>query len=192
MVLGGAENLNSIDEALAHLNKRKAVLGGVVLSGGEPCLYDALAELIAEIKRIGGTALRIKLDTNGMFPAVLEKLFSRREWKPDYIAMDLKLAPQRYSLLLPRESAAAFNPAEALTQSAALIRKSGIAHEFRSLNLPNGFFSEKDIKALAPLAGNSPWHIRPFQGWNCLDPAWDGILTTNSSSNELHTNQHEL
>jgi hypothetical protein len=63
---------------------------------------------------------------------------------------------------------------EALERSAALVRGSGIAHEFRSLSLPGPFFGPSDIEALRPLALSSPWHIRPFQKGNCLDPAWNG------------------
>ena len=172
------------------MKKRRSVLGGVVLSGGEPCLYGDLPELVKEIKKM---SLLVKLDTNGMLPAMLEKLFSRKETLPDYIALDLKLSPSRYSELIPAaaaENADTFNPAEALIKSAELIRESGINHEFRSLLLPSVlwpsipgssvseavyYFSEKDIQALTPLAGNSPWFFRPFQSGNCLDPAWNNL-----------------
>ena len=176
LVLGTAEGLIGIEEALAHIRKRRAVLGGVVLSGGEPCLWDGLPDLISEIKQIGspreGGSLEVKLDTNGMFPEMLEVLISREETRPDYIAVDLKIAPSRYSELLP-QGAVALALGDKLIQSAALIRSSGIAHEFRSLVLP--LITESDIEALAPLAGDSPWHFRPFRGGNCLDPAWDSM-----------------
>ena len=185
LVLGTAQDLIPLEEGLAHINKRKRVLGAVVLSGGEPCLYSGLGELIAEIKKTG---LLVKLDTNGTFPAVLQQLFSSKETCPDYIAMDLKLAPKRYVELLPEknnpgESAGALDPGEALIQSAALIRASGIigkarfTYEYRSLALPNGFFTITDLADLAPLTDSAPWIFRPFRGGNCLDPAWDEIST---------------
>ena len=172
---GGKEALVSLDEGLAHLQKRKKVLGGVVLSGGEPCIQDILPSLIAEIKKI---PLPVKLDTNGTLPAMLEKLFHREETCPDYIALDLKTAPSRYRELLPpgfAEGNAGNDPGNALAESAALIRASGIPHEYRSLSLPCGFFTEKDLEALAVLADDSPWRFRPFRGGGCLDPAWDGL-----------------
>ena len=173
LVTGGAEGLVSLEDAFAHLRKRRAVLGGVVLSGGEPCLQEELPRLVEEIKKL---KLRVKLDTNGTVPRMLEKLFSREETKPDYIALDLKIAPERYDELLPSPRPVhVSNPGEALVQSAALVRASGIAHEYRTLALPGGFITETDIKALAPLAGNSPWHFRPFRGGNCLDPSWDPL-----------------
>jgi pyruvate formate lyase activating enzyme len=123
-----------------------------------------------------------------MRPDLLEKLFSDHRTRPDYIAMDLKLAPERYTELLPRTApgcgavSPVGPPAESadcgarIRRSAELIRSSGIAHEFRSLSLPEAYFGQSDLDALAPLAGSSPWHIRPFVPGNCLDPAWDLVF----------------
>jgi len=181
LITGVPEDHVSIEEGLAHLQKRKQVLGGVVLSGGEPCLCPDLPDIIREIKK---TTLPVKLDTNGMFPSLLEKLFLQEESRPDYIALDLKIAPERYKDLLaakePSDRRSAVGegtpyPASLLCQSARLIREAGISHEYRTLALPEGFVSEKDIEALAPLADCSPWYFRPFAGGNCLDSAWDTL-----------------
>jgi pyruvate formate lyase activating enzyme len=170
---GGEEPAFSPEEVLAFLAKRRRVLGGVVVSGGEPCLWAGLPDIIAGIKGLG---LPVKLDTNGTVPAMLERLLSREETRPGYIALDLKLAPSRYGELADRGLAVSGGPSpgEALTQSAALIRHSGIDHEFRSIALPGEVINEKDIEALAPLVDGAAWYFRPFQGGNCLDPAWDG------------------
>jgi pyruvate formate lyase activating enzyme len=158
-------------EALFHLEKRRSVLRGVVLSGGEPTGFAELPSLIETIKGMG---LPVKLDTNGMNPRVLEKLFSRAETRPDYIALDLKLPPARYTALLPRGENG-FNPGAALEQSALLVRESGIAHEYRTLALPGGYLRAEELDALAPLADGSPWYFRPFAPGNCLDPAWNSF-----------------
>jgi len=171
LIIGGGEKNTSIEAGLAHLRKRRPVLGGVVLSGGEPCLYADLPDIIKEIKKTG---LPVKLDTNGMFPSLLENLFCREESRPDYVALDLKIAPNRYRYLLP-QGAEASDPAPLLTQSARLISQAGISHEYRSLALGGAYFSESDIEELAPFADKSPWYFRPFSGGNCLDPAWDTI-----------------
>ena len=171
---GSTDNIN---DSIAHLHKRKSVLGGVVLSGGEPCLWDSLPDIISEIKRI---PLPVKLDTNGLFPSMLEKLFNRQETRPDFIALDLKIAPERYGELckdkeIERADKIAAQAAQKLIQSADLIRRSGIPHEYRSLALPGAFVSERDIEALAPLADEAPWYFRLFKGGNCLDPAWNSM-----------------
>jgi pyruvate formate lyase activating enzyme len=195
LIIGAQEGYVSIEEGLAHLHKRKQVLGGVVLSGGEPCLCPDLPDIMREIKK---TSLPVKLDTNGMFPSLLEKLFSLEESRPDYIALDLKIAPERYrNLLAAKEPYLRFcadrrsaegegmpDPASLLCQSARLIREAGISHEYRTLALPENFVSEKDIEALAPLADNSPWYFRPFIGGNCLDNAWDTLESPAASEIE--------
>jgi pyruvate formate lyase activating enzyme len=169
LIAGGDEKNNGIEAGIAHLWKRRLVLGGAVLSGGEPCLCNELPDIISEIKKIG---LPVKLDTNGMFPSLLEKLFCREKSRPDYIALDLKIAPSRYRNLLP-QGAGAPDPASLLSQSALLIRQAGISHEYRSLAFNGTYFNESDIEELAPLTDNSPWYFRPFLSGNCLDPAWD-------------------
>ena len=169
-----------MEEGLAHIKKRKSVLGAVVLSGGEPCLYEELPDIISEIKKFNNPALRVKLDTNGLFPAMLEKLFDKEGTQPDYIALDLKIAPNRYKELAGL--APERDLEDKLIRSAALIRKSGIAHEYRTLALPPGFITEKDIEDLASLADDAPWYFRPFRAGNCLDPAWNSLEETPAES----------
>jgi pyruvate formate lyase activating enzyme len=185
------EELLSLEEALCHIEKRRAILGGVALSGGEPTLYASLATLIARIKALG---LAVKLDTNGMAPHALEELLRDRETTPDYIALDLKVAPARYAELgckvsdttareaMAKVSDTTTEAATHLKESAALIRASGILHEFRSLALPDGFFADSDIDALAPLVDDAPWFFRPFQPGNCLDTAWDELPATSEDA----------
>jgi hypothetical protein len=60
-----------------------------------------------------------------------------------------------------------------LERSAAIIRASGIEHEFRSLRLPPPYFTEADIDSLRPLALDSLWNFRPLVRGNCLDPSWN-------------------
>jgi pyruvate formate lyase activating enzyme len=187
LIIGEEENFLNLEAGLAHLKKRKAVLGGAVLSGGEPCLYGELPDLVNEIKKL---RLKVKLDTNGMFPAMLEKLICSEESRPDYIALDLKIAPSRYAELLPAPLRSKNIPCEnmpeqAIIQSAALIRESGIPHEYRSIALPGGFITEKDIEELAPLADMSQWYFRPFSSGSCLDPAWNNLEESLAKTNEL-------
>jgi pyruvate formate lyase activating enzyme len=168
LVLGTAEGLTPLDEALRHIEKRKNVLGGVVLSGGEPALQKNLAEII---KRLKGLGLLLKLDTNGAFPAILKRLLEMPETRPDFIAMDIKAPFERYGELCSAGSGAE-NLAEKLAASAALIKASGIPHEFRSLKLPDGVLSEGDWQAMREAAGE-PLKIREFHAGSCLDETWN-------------------
>ena len=191
LVLGNDTNADyiSLEEALAHIKKRRNVLGGVVLSGGEPTLYNSLGSLISQIKSLG---LKVKLDTNGLLPDALKLLLAKEDSKPDYIAMDLKTSPERYSELLPDiktvKGQGVDNPGEAIKKSIVLIRDSLIPHEFRSLDLPlppdNGqgknpspapYFGDQEKAIIAALVGDSPWNIRPFVPGNCIDPTWNAL-----------------
>ena len=77
---------------LAFLEKRKGILDGVCITGGEPTMYAGLEKLLRQIKALG---YAVKLDTNGSRPAVLEHL--AKEGLLDYVAMDVKNCPSRYA-----------------------------------------------------------------------------------------------
>ena len=81
------------DEFFAFLNKRRNILDGVCITGGEPLLQPDIEEFIREIKKFGYS---VKLDTNGTFPDKLKRLVD--ENLVDYVAMDIKNSPEKYSL----------------------------------------------------------------------------------------------
>ncbi len=81
------------DEFFAFLNKRKNILDGVCVTGGEPLLQPDIAEFIRKIKQLGYS---VKLDTNGSFPDKLQQLVDEK--LVDYVAMDIKNSPEKYSL----------------------------------------------------------------------------------------------
>ncbi len=72
------------------IHKRRSVINGVVLTGGEPTLHSSL-EMVAE--RIRRTGMKIKLDTNGLNPESIRKI------APDYCALDIKTSLDRYDLV---------------------------------------------------------------------------------------------
>ena len=69
----GHENDELIDEEeiFSYLNKRKGVIDGVVISGGEPTVQ---ADLVRFIRRVKDLGFLVKLDTNGSNPDILEEL----------------------------------------------------------------------------------------------------------------------
>ena len=85
------EALMPAEELLAFLNKRRGLLDGVCVSGGEPTLDPGLPDLLRAIRVLG---YRTKLDTNGSRPEVLKALAA--EGLLDYVAMDVKNSPARY------------------------------------------------------------------------------------------------
>jgi pyruvate formate lyase activating enzyme len=88
----GKNELISSDSVFSFLERRKGLLDGVVVSGGEPTLQKGLVDFLRRVKAMG---FRVKLDTNGSRPQVLRVLFA--ENLVDYVAMDIKTSPDRYA-----------------------------------------------------------------------------------------------
>ncbi len=166
-----ASGLVRLDDALALIARRRPVLGGVAITGGEPLLTPALAAIIERIKSLG---LPVKLDTNGTLPHRLEALLASSATRPDYVAVDLKLAPGRYRELLPPGPGPTIDPGDALAASARLLGGHSTAHEFRTLVFADTTVTADDIRELAPLVdGDTPWYFSAFKPGTCLDPGWN-------------------
>ena len=73
------------EEIFSFLEKRIPVQGAICITGGEPAMQEDLAAFIYRAKRMG---LKVKLDTNGTFPEILENLL--RDEVLDYVAVDIK------------------------------------------------------------------------------------------------------
>ena len=91
-LLGSAPPEMTDEALLAFLEKRKGLLDGVCITGGEPTLSPELPELLRRIRALG---YPVKLDTNGSRPEVLKALV--REGLVQYVAMDIKNSPARYA-----------------------------------------------------------------------------------------------
>ena len=71
VVAPGEQPNYSQEELLTFLKKRKGILDGVCISGGEPTLSDGLEEFLGKIKELG---YAVKLDTNGSRPKIVKHL----------------------------------------------------------------------------------------------------------------------
>ena len=86
------EPVISEDEVFQFLKKRKRVLDGVCITGGEPTLSKDLEPFLQKIKHLG---YRVKLHPNGTRPNVLKELVS--QGLLDYVAMDIKSSREGYA-----------------------------------------------------------------------------------------------
>lgn len=111
------------EEVLSYLHKRRGILEGICVTGGEPTLQP---DLEAFIRRIKGLGYLVKLDTNGGCPQILEQLL--REGLLDYVAMDIKASPDNYA------AAAGLKEInfDRIRQSICLLMESSISYEFRT------------------------------------------------------------
>lgn len=89
---GKGQPFMSDRELLGFLEKRRGLLDGVCITGGEPTLQKELPELLKSIKALG---FAVKLDTNGACPEVLRAVVEAGV--VDYVAMDIKNSPDRYA-----------------------------------------------------------------------------------------------
>jgi len=80
------------EEILAFLRRRRGVLDGVCVTGGEPLLQSGLLPFLRQVRSLG---YLIKLDTNGSFPDRLKAAVS--SGLLDYVAMDIKNSLPRYA-----------------------------------------------------------------------------------------------
>ena len=154
----GSEDLQSISKLKEFLVKRQPLLGAVVISGGEPLLYEGTKDLVDFIKNLG---LKVKIDTNGLYPERLRKL------NVDYIAMDIKTTPDKYYLLGATKS-----DYGKILESIDYIISSGIDHEFRT-TVSEDIITESDVEKLTPLLKKcDKWFFTPFIPGNNLDPSY--------------------
>ena len=79
------------EEFFAFLKKRRGILEGVCVSGGEPTLQPDILPFLYNIKELG---YLVKLDTNGYRPDILKRVLS--EGFADYVAMDMHRLQKLY------------------------------------------------------------------------------------------------
>jgi pyruvate formate lyase activating enzyme len=130
-----SEDLIDLNEIYGFLDTHRDFLDGVVISGGEPTLQPGLREFIERVHAMG---YRIKLDTNGTNPAIVEELLPLL----DYVAMDIKAPPGDYGKVISNGM-----DETPLWKTADMLMESGISCEFRTTFMP--LLGIKDIESIA-------------------------------------------
>jgi len=163
----------TMEEIHAHLEKRANVLGGLAVSGGEPLLSPALADLVRKARSLG---LAVKIDTNGTLPDRLKAVLDDPSLRPDMIAIDVKTSPSRYGELATESEAGATAGAALLRSLRVLESERGrLRVEYRTVLVP-GLVGAEEIREIAGLLPHdADWEIAAFAGGNCLDPAMNTI-----------------
>jgi pyruvate formate lyase activating enzyme len=123
---GNDENAFTEDEIFELLIKRKNLIEGVTITGGEPTLNSDLDRFMRKIKNLG---LDVKLDTNGLKPDMVASLLE--QGLVDYIALDIKTSPDKYKTLTGKDV-----DFRVITATVNIIRESGVAYEMRTTCVP--------------------------------------------------------
>lgn len=153
LIHNSCESIIGEEEVLSYLEKRKNILDGVVISGGEPTLQKNLISFIRKIKKLGYS---VKLDTNGFRPNVLQKLLDLN--LIDYVAMDIKNTFSKYHMTCGIEKIAIEN----IKKSIEILKNSNIAYEFRTTIIKE-HHSIDDIKSILSVIGDSSYYLQNFE-----------------------------
>ena len=143
-----------MEEVLGVLRKRRGMLDGVCITGGEPTLTSDLPEFIGRVREMG---YLVKLDTNGYRPDVLEKLLENGML--DYVAMDIKSSRERYAKVagLPGLDL------NRIQRSVELLMGGKVDYEFRT-TVAQGLHTREDIEAVGQwLQGCRRYFLQNYQ-----------------------------
>lgn len=153
------------EQVLAFLQKRKAVLEGICISGGEPTLHKDLYDFVVKVKNLGYS---VKLDTNGTNPQLLTKLIENK--LVDYVAMDVKNSPSLYD-----KTAGCKVDMTAVDQSVQLLKSGVVDYEFRT-TVTGNLHDTSSIEQLGKyLQGSKKWFLQMFvDSGNLIDSSTSG------------------
>jgi len=156
----------SEEEILSYLNKRKGILDGVCISGGEPLIHGE--EIFALMRKIKELGYLIKLDTNGSLPNRLK--YAIDEGLVDYVAMDIKNSLEKYDATAGIDNL----DTENIKKSIKILMSSGIDYEFRT-TVTKELHSPQDFVKIGELIKGAKIHYIQ----NFVD---SGNLIANTSS----------
>ncbi len=140
-------------EILAYLKKRRSLLDGVTVTGGEPLLQPDLAAFLRQIKEMG---YDVKLDTNGSYPDRLASLIC--EGLVDYVAMDIKNSPAAYA----KTAGIRQDSLDNVQRSIELLLGGSVDYEFRT-TVTAELHTVDDIAAIAAsISGAKRYFLQNF------------------------------
>jgi len=156
--------LFSEEKFFSFLAKNKKLLDGICITGGEPTVQNDLIDFIRRIKKEG---YLVKLDSNGSKPEILKELLENN--LVDYLAMDIKTSPQKYSLAAGREI-----KMDKIKESADLVRQFP-NYEFRTTIVPK-IVTEDDILNICQwLSGSKLYVLQQYHSDKTIDPTYENL-----------------
>ncbi len=149
------------------LKKRKKLLEGVVICGGEPTINNDLPNFIKKIKKLG---YLVKLDTNGSNPELLNELINNK--LIDYVAMDIKapLNKEKYD-----KATGANVILDDIKESIETIKNSGIDCEFRMTVVPSLHEKEDVILVVKEISPAKKFFLQNFRAEKTINPEFEKI-----------------
>ena len=143
----------SEDFIISYLEKRRGVLDGLAITGGEPLLQKDIRAFIERVRHLG---YKVKLDTNGCYPDKLKDLVARN--LVDYVAVDVKNSKERYAetVGVPGFSL------EPVEETVSFLKKGLVPYEFRT-TVVDEFHTLEDILKIGEwIDGADAWFLQNF------------------------------
>ena len=141
-------------EIFSYLEKRKGILDGVCISGGEPTLNNDLPFFIEKIKNLGYS---VKLDTNGTNPDLVKSLFENGLC--DYFAMDIKNNREDYADIIGFDK---FDTAK-IEKTVDFFLSGNADYEFRT-TLINEYHKQSNIEKISTwICGANKYFLQKFK-----------------------------
>ena len=152
----GAENepCEDMEAFFKFLSKRKGILDGVAITGGEPLVQK---DIDAFIRRVRDMGFQIKLDTNGSIPGVLKDLVLNG--LVDYVAVDIKNSPEKYALT----SGCTPFMLEQVRQTVEFLKEGNVDYEFRT-TVVKEFHEQPDFVKIGEwISGAERYFLQKFE-----------------------------
>lgn len=155
-----------VDEILDYLREHNDFIDGVVITGGEPCIHSNIGGFIKQLREVG---VRVKLDTNGSFPDLLESLIDKELL--DYVAMDVK-APLDFGSYSKSAGITDRRTFEKVRDSIDLLMEGRVDYEFRMTVVP-ALHRASDLQRVAEqIEGARRFVLQNYVPRDTLDPAF--------------------
>lgn len=150
--IGDSEHYSE-EFVLDYLSKRKGIIDGVCITGGEPLLHDGLKGFIKKVKDMD---YLVKLDTNGYLPDRLISLVDNG--LVDYVAMDIKNSKEKYVLSAGIDSL----DITQIEKSVSFLFENHVEYEFRT-TVVNELHTLRDIESAAEwISGAQKYFLQSF------------------------------
>ena len=141
------------DAFFTFLERRKGILDGVCVTGGEPLLQPEIETFIGRIKALG---YAVKLDTNGSFPEKLKTLVEKG--LVDYVAMDIKNSLETYAITSGVDAL----DIEKIQESVSYLKENHVPYEFRT-TVTRNFHSKEEFERIGQwLTGTEKYFLQNF------------------------------
>jgi pyruvate formate lyase activating enzyme len=155
-----------VDEILEYVKSHNDFIDGVVVTGGEPCVHSAIGGFIQQFRDLG---VRVKLDTNGSFPELLDSLIG--DEMLDYVAMDIK-APLDFDSYSRSAGITDRRTFERVRDSIDLLMEGRVDYEFRMTVVPALHRASDLTRVAEQVRGASRFVIQNYVPRDTIDPSF--------------------